>query len=374
MRVGVIYRKIAVTPAGPAGGGDVFTLYLLRALKELGHEVTLATAAPTDWDAIERSWGWAPRPDLEMRSEIVELDRLRLCRQFLPSPCIELLKRKCDLTFNAYGWPHNLLWDVDFSYMHTPLTKDDLLAKYGHPFTRLYFRACFGALRSIIPKLKTMILTNSEFSRSIIRETLGAPKIKILHPPIDTSLHRPLVNQELRNDWVISVGRFAPEKRFELVASVASLVPEGIFHIVGSTPLGRLSQAIIKSVQKEASELGVKGRVKLHIDAPFSKRLEILALSKVYLHLRPDEYFGMTLVEAMSAGLVPIVPAAGGPSEIVPSAEFTYKTLEEAAEKVRYWLREWAPDVARELSEHADRFGYDRFKRELDSLIRSASA
>jgi glycosyltransferase involved in cell wall biosynthesis len=53
--------------------------------------------------------------------------------------------------------------------------------------------------------------------------------------------------------------------------------------------------------------------------------------SKVYFHPRAGEHFGMSIVEAMSAGLVPIVPDIGGQTEFVPS-KYQYKTLEQAVQ------------------------------------------
>ncbi|TMI31163.1 glycosyltransferase [Candidatus Bathyarchaeota archaeon] len=44
---------------------------------------------------------------------------------------------------------------------------------------------------------------------------------------------------------------------------------------------------------------------------------ETLARSKIYLHLMRGEHFGITIVESMSAGCVPVVHDSGGPKEIV---------------------------------------------------------
>ncbi len=45
------------------------------------------------------------------------------------------------------------------------------------------------------------------------------------------------------------------------------------------------------------------------------------------------EHFGVSIAEAMSAGLVPIVPAYSGSSEILPT-EYQYHTLQEAADYI----------------------------------------
>jgi glycosyltransferase involved in cell wall biosynthesis len=59
----------------------------------------------------------------------------------------------------------------------------------------------------------------------------------------------------------------------------------------------------------------------------------ILRRGKVYYHPMPEEPFGISIVEAMSAGLVPIVPEIGGQTDFVPR-KYRYSTLAEAAMKI----------------------------------------
>ena len=61
--------------------------------------------------------------------------------------------------------------------------------------------------------------------------------------------------------------------------------------------------------------------------------IDSMSKSMIYLHTMFGEHFGVSIIEAMAAGLVPIVPAYGGCSEIVP-ADHQYDTLEEAADHI----------------------------------------
>jgi glycosyltransferase involved in cell wall biosynthesis len=58
-----------------------------------------------------------------------------------------------------------------------------------------------------------------------------------------------------------------------------------------------------------------------------------MQLAKVYFHPRIDEHFGISIVEAMASGLVPVVSNIGGHSEFVPS-KYHFQTLGHAADLI----------------------------------------
>ena len=77
------------------------------------------------------------------------------------------------------------------------------------------------------------------------------------------------------------------------------------------------------------------------------KQLEVLLLSsKVYLHSRPIEHFGISIVEAMAFGCTPVVHDSGGPREFV-ARDFRYDSIEEAAKQVEKAIDDWSPLQAR---------------------------
>ena len=78
-------------------------------------------------------------------------------------------------------------------------------------------------------------------------------------------------------------------------------------------------------------DLGLTDYVTFEINANLDKLLSIMRQSKVYFHPAIGEHFGMAILEAMAAGLIPIVPNKGGPTEFVPQ-QYQFNTLEQAAE------------------------------------------
>ncbi len=95
-------------------------------------------------------------------------------------------------------------------------------------------------------------------------------------------------------------------------------------HFVGSVHEGEKHQQYFEQVKYYAKGYPVV----FHLDAKYDELREVLAQSKIYWHatgLDEDqnrspillEHFGITTVEAMASGCVPVVIKAGGQKEIV---------------------------------------------------------
>src|SRR5438445_7653949 len=71
------------------------------------------------------------------------------------------------------------------------------------------------------------------------------------------------------------------------------------------------------------------------IIAPLRKVRDIIGRAKVYVHSAQNEHFGITIVEAIAAGCVPVVNDSGGRREIVTSdVGWRWKTLDEAVHQI----------------------------------------
>jgi glycosyltransferase involved in cell wall biosynthesis len=58
--------------------------------------------------------------------------------------------------------------------------------------------------------------------------------------------------------------------------------------------------------------------VTLETNVCLNNLLSIMREAKVYFHTMVGEHFGISIVEAMAAGLIPLVSDVGGPIEFVP--------------------------------------------------------
>jgi glycosyltransferase involved in cell wall biosynthesis len=136
--------------------------------------------------------------------------------------------------------------------------------------------------------------------------------------------------------------------------------------------------AIIGSVAKERGSYydwlraGAPRNVAFVV-APLRKVSELLGSAKVYVHCAHNEHFGITIVEAMAAGCVPVVNDSGGPREIVSDdVGFRWRQIDEAVRHVSELIKNG--DSRLQLSKgavsRAGEFGPDAFERGLGKVLR----
>ena len=88
----------------------------------------------------------------------------------------------------------------------------------------------------------------------------------------------------------------------------------------------------------------------------------------IYLHTMHGEHFGISIIEAMAAGLVPIVPSYGGCSEIVP-LNYQYKEIEDAANYILKCINNYNPKQEN-IHNIAKNFSSCEFRKKLQDYIK----
>jgi glycosyltransferase involved in cell wall biosynthesis len=126
---------------------------------------------------------------------------------------------------------------------------------------------------------------------------------------------------------VVTVGRIVPEKKFHLFVELARMVPKTRFVAIGS--LSDEASNYYERLKTTAPE-----NVSFVL-SPLRKVKSLLGRAIAYVHCAENEHFGITIVEAMAAGCVPIVHDSGGPREIVTSdVGFRWSDLSTAARQI----------------------------------------
>jgi glycosyltransferase involved in cell wall biosynthesis len=195
---------------------------------------------------------------------------------------------------------------------------------------------------------------------------------------VDLENFKSLYRRKERENLVVTVSRFRPGKNLESIPHIAKHV-NARFLIIG--PSDQSSASTINTIRGLTKKLNVQNRVQLLINEPRSVLIEKLSVAKVLLHTQFFEAFGMSVVEAMAAGCVPIVPDVGGPwldilDHIQGKYGYAYGRSKEAAEKIRLLMEdeELRHEVASRAYRRAGAFGTSIFTRNMLRVVKKVHA
>jgi glycosyltransferase involved in cell wall biosynthesis len=125
----------------------------------------------------------------------------------------------------------------------------------------------------------------------------------VIYPPVTVEDYSCLIKRKDRENMVLTISRIDESKGLDLIPNVAAKVNNTKFVIIGS--LG--SKHCLQNLHATIQELGLEKRVIVIPNASEKVKKAYLAKSKIYLHACQYEAFGISVVEAMASGLVPIV-------------------------------------------------------------------
>jgi alpha-1,2-mannosyltransferase len=295
------------------GGGELFALKLSQALIESGFEVELLTATPVDTVKLRDIYGDVEPPRITVKrvreaeylsklmpGRLVRLRRLVVYREY--EPLMETARREYDIVFDTQS---NLPTPVDISYIHYPAL---LPTRSG----RLEWVVYNHLVRLLARDYKTprsgRVLANSTWTAHMVYKVHGVIP-GVLYPPVDVEYFSTVASNTNREKVVVTISRFTPEKNLSKVLDVARDLPDYQFILVGSTGPG--SERVISGLEVKIDELRLKN-VGLRPNLPRNELRELLGKAMFYLHPEFTEHFGVAVIEAMSAGTVPIVYRDGG--------------------------------------------------------------
>jgi glycosyltransferase involved in cell wall biosynthesis len=379
MRVAVFHALFS-----ELGGGEVFAVNLGRALSELGFDVDFYTFELNP--NFRNVLGGIPGR-LKILKKPLYVDLLeglssgrfvRLRRLLLYKYLAEILdeiSRSYDLTIETQS---NIPYSTDISYIHFPALIDYVLwSSRGSMKTFILRQAYNSILNHLLKQLcrlgrPKLILTNSSWTAKwVLRAYGGTSPIKVLHPPVDVEYFLEVANEDMRENLIITISRFTPEKNLGEILKIAKSLKDHNFLLVGS--VSKYSKPVIENLRNYIESEGLENVI-LKFNVPRNELREILSKAKYYLHPPFPEHFGIAVVEAMAAGCIPIVYKDGG---------VWYDIVSRVSDVLGYRDVNEVPNIIRNLDSNKDlyitlrsrsieiskEFSYENFKNNLSKWV-----
>jgi glycosyltransferase involved in cell wall biosynthesis len=106
--------------------------------------------------------------------------------------------------------------------------------------------------------------------------------------------------------------------------------------------------------------------------SPLRRVKDLLADAKIYVHCALNEHFGISIVEAMAAGCVPVVHDSGGPREIVSDdVGYRWNSVTEAITQISSLVGNDSPrkELSQAAALRAEQFTPEAFERDMGKVI-----
>ena len=379
------HQEMKIIIASPSlnllGGAQRACLHATNALRKTNCKIVLATVDKTDWALVEAIFGDASKPDEEryLFSRMPEMPIVALKQAFVALSYALYLsvitaENRTGLVINMGGELVDNLGDVVYvnaipvRLMHFPRGIQTRPGIQWKVYSRL-----FSMFLRFLGDASGVIVANSKFTQKVIRDCLGK-KALVINPPVESNKTLVHVNRGKRKNVVITISRFRSAKGLEIIPEIASYVRDCEFVVVGIAD--KESEQCLKELFGEIERLGVQRRVRVFMNKPYGFTLSALSTAKIFLHTQSTEAFGMSIVESMAAGCIPIVPRTGGPwIDILDCQEgqygFSYRSSAEAAAKIKLLLDDESlrSKVSVRAIERSMVFDSSAFEKKLLSIV-----
>jgi len=251
----------------------------------------------------------------------------------------------------------------------------------------LHFQVPFHGVngKSLINKMKLFrinrIVCNSNFTKKVIDQEYGVNSL-VIYPPVDT--HK--IKSKRKENLILTVGRFSQLKQAKrqdvLIESFKKMFDAGYsdwrFVLAGGVEVG--ADEYVKELEKKVG----KYPITIIKSPPYIDLIDLYGKAKIFWSAagydineqkEPEkvEHFGISAVEAMVAGAVPLLFEAGGYKEIIRGGEngFLWDKVSNLVAQTKKVINNhplWA-SVSGAAKLSSEQYGYERFEKEVSQII-----
>lgn len=253
---------------------------------------------------------------------------------------------------------------------------------------KIVYYSIFTWLYGFVGSFAHIVMVNSSWTQSHIEKLWRIPERTMrVYPPCDTSGLQALpLERPTNTPTIISVAQFRPEKAHPLqlqafakaISKLDAGLPKPKLQLVGSCR-NKADEDRLQKLKEMAVELKVENDVEFHKNIMYRDLVKLLGAAIAGIHTMTDEHFGISVVEFMAAGAVPIAHNSAGPKMDIVLEEdgqktgFLAQSVDEYAEAILEVLtmpETKRLEMAAAARKRAGRFSEQKFYEDFKAAVR----
>lgn len=312
----------------------------------------------------------------------------------------------CDTSGYAFTYPLARIFGCKvICYTHYPTISSDMVSRvrdrsalYNNDALiarsvwlsrcKMIYYSIFSWLYGLVGSCAHLVMVNSSWTQSHIVKLWRIPeRIRKVYPPCDTSGLQALpLERSTSTPVIISVAQFRPEKAHPLqlqafakaISKMDVGLPKPKLQLVGSCR-NKADEERLQKLKELAIKLKVENDVEFHQNIIYRDLVKLLGAATAGIHSMTDEHFGISVVEFMAAGAIPIAHNSAGPKMDIVLEEdgqqtgFLAQSENEYAEAILEVLRMPEADrlkIAAAARKRASRFSEQKFYEDFKASVR----
>ena len=245
-------------------------------------------------------------------------------------------------------------------YCHSTFEgEDEFVRKKFSGVKGIYYKIIQDNLKNgftYIQNQKVRLISNSNYTKSEILGRFGKDAV-IIYPPVDTGKFSRWFDSP-KKDKIITVSRFSPEKNLEFAIDVINNT--GLtYELIGNA---RYESQLMS--YNNLKLMANQENISLYCNLSPKDMENLLGSAKVYFHTS-KETFGISVIESISAGCIPIVPNNSAFLETVPFETLRFNDKEDAIKKLQYAISGKYDHMRMELKKHIEKFSIKSFQENM---------
>jgi glycosyltransferase involved in cell wall biosynthesis len=356
MNIGIVHGFV-----GGGGGTEKTLLAIIELFVERDHEVTLYTFSKPSINI----------PGVHIKSTIpFRLPLFGLYQRYYEKNLIKqalsdelIIQASGGLAFPTDPKKHVIVYchhDFQNEFEKNVTKYQGLWSVYYKPYAELSKN-----LNTLIQNKNIHLIANSNFTQSSINTKYNKDST-VIYPPVDISEFE---NVKLdKKKQVVTISRFSQEKNLDFALQVIEKVDTN-YLLIGNTKT-KTNELFFNQIKSKINSQKLKIKVNLLKNIPRNELINHLKTSKIYFHSSP-ETFGISVVEAIAAGCIPIVPDDSAHKETVKFDQLRYSpnNVEDASKKINQGLSGEFDNLTDALKQPLLQFSKNAFKNNFKKYL-----